>query len=152
MKEYSVDELLQKAAAYCSIAEHCVSEVDSKLTTWGGNAEARQKIICHLQEEGFIDEQRYCKAFVNDKIRYAKWGKIKIAYMLRGKQIEEAYITEALQNVDENSYQQTLLKLLETKKREIHCEGYEKQLKLYRFAQARGFENSVINQILKDIK
>ena len=44
-KEYTLDELLHKAASYCSISEHCVSEVEEKLTAWGVNNENKQKII-----------------------------------------------------------------------------------------------------------
>ena len=58
-KEYTQDELLRKAASYCSIAEHCVSDVDGKLQRWNVPADWRAQIIDRLIADGFINESRY---------------------------------------------------------------------------------------------
>jgi len=42
-KEYTLEELLHKAASYCSISEHCVLEVEDKLTAWGVADEDKKK-------------------------------------------------------------------------------------------------------------
>ena len=149
-KEYSVEELLHKAASYCSISEHCISEVDEKLNAWGVSEQDKNQIIDKLISEDFINEKRFCQYFIKDKFRFNKWGKIKISYALKGKGLNNELITASLNIIDEGEYEELLASILKTKLATIKYEfEYEKQGKLYRFAQSRGFENSVIEKALR---
>lgn len=152
-KEYSLEELLHKAASYCSISEHCISEVEDKLHAWGISEENKQKIIDRLVSEDFINEKRYCAFFVKDKFRFNKWGKIKISYALKSKGLDNELINFGLNTIDEGEYQEMLASILKTKLTGLKYEyEYEKQGKLYRFAQSRGFENQVIDKVLRNMK
>ncbi len=82
-KEMSENEARYKAEAYCSMAEHCRAEVMEKLYQWGVSSEWMEGILNHLEQEGYIDQVRYAKAFVRDKYRFNQWGRIKIAQSLR---------------------------------------------------------------------
>lgn len=149
-KEYSLEELLHKAASYCSISEHCISEVEEKLNAWGVTTEEKTTIIDRLITEDFINEKRFCQYFVKDKFRFNKWGKIKISYALKGKGLDNELISASLNIIDEGEYEELLASILKTKLATIKYEfEYEKQGKLYRFAQSRGFENSVIEKALR---
>lgn len=149
-KTYSPDELLHKAASYCSISEHCRSEVDIKLSNWNVEKKDRNRIITKLIEQDFINEQRYCNAFVTDKFRFNKWGKIKISTALKSKGIDSSLINSALNLIDDGEYEEMLSTILKTKSETIDYEfEYEKQGKLFRFAQSRGFETNVIERVLR---
>jgi regulatory protein len=151
-KEYTLEELLHKAASYCSISEHCVSEVEDKLTAWGVSDEDKNKIIKRLISEDFINEKRFCTHFVKDKFRFNKWGKIKISYALKQKGLSNELINSALSTIDEGEYQEMLASILKTKLTGLKYEfEYEKQGKLFRFAQSRGFENNVIDRVLRTL-
>ena len=151
-KEYSLEELLHKAASYCSISEHCVSEVETKLDAWCVGCDDKSAIIKRLIEEDFINEKRFSIFFVKDKFRFNKWGKIKISFALKGKGIENALISEALNTIDDGEYEEMLASILKTKLGGLKYEfEYEKQGKLFRFAQSRGFENNVIEKALRSI-
>ena len=151
-KEYTLEELLHKAASYCSISEHCVSEVEEKLNAWGVSVTDKQKIIDRLISEDFINEKRFCTYFVKDKFRFNKWGKIKISYALKQKRLSNELINSALSTIDEGEYQELLASILKTKLVGLKFEfEYEKQGKLFRFAQSRGFENNVIELVLRTI-
>lgn len=152
IKEYTVEELLHKAASYCSISEHCVSEVEDKLTAWCVGCDDKSKIIDRLIAEDFINEKRYSIFFVKDKFRFNKWGKIKIGYALRQKGISDELIHQALSTIDEGEYEEMLASILKTKLSGLKYEyEYEKQGKLFNFAQSRGFESQVINRVVKSI-
>lgn len=149
-KEYTIEELKQKAASYCAMAEHCVDEVKKKLVAWNASETDTHKIIKTLMEEDFINEKRYATLFVKDKFRLNKWGKIKIGMTLRQKMIDHTTIDQALQMIDEGEYEEILTTILKKKSTNITYQyAYEKQGKLFRYAQSRGFENSVIDKVLK---
>lgn len=152
MKELTESEALGKVAAYCSMAEHCASEVISKLESWNIPAEAIERILERLDKEKYMDEGRYCRCFVNDKLRFNKWGKVKIAQTLYQKQISQEAIRASLDAVDEDEYQRILLELLISKKKSVKAKSdYELNGKLIRFALGRGYGMDVIQRCLKQI-
>ena len=137
------EEALNRVASYCSAAEHCRAEVNEKLQRWGIAYETIARILERLETEKYIDDERYCRAFVNDKFRFAKWGKMKIAQGLYMKKIPSDVAWRHLNEIDEEEY---LSILLASKRKSIHAkDDYELNGKLMRFAVSRGFE-------LKDIR
>ena len=145
MKQISDPEALNKAAAYCTLCERCISEVKAKLDAWGIGSASQTKIIDRLIDEKFIDENRYCRAFVNDKLRFNHWGRIKIRAKLIEKRLPRELIADALENIDEEEYNNVLRTLLANKAKEVSAdEEHKKREKLLRFAASRGFEPSII--------
>lgn len=145
MKRLTPGEALNKAAAYCTLCERCVSEVTAKLTAWEMPAGEQKKIIERLQQEGFIDEARYCRAFVNDKVRFNRWGRIKIRAALSEKRLPRELVNEAIENIDEELYTAALAEVIATKRRELKGKNdYSAQQKIMRYAASRGFEPSFI--------
>ena len=138
-------EALNKAAAYCTLCERCTSEVTSKLTQWGIEPSEQIKIVERLQQEGFIDEERYCRAFVNDKVRFNRWGRIKIRAAMSEKRLPRELVNEAIENINEEEYMSALAEVIATKRRELKGkEDYAAQQKIMRYAASRGFEPSLI--------
>ncbi len=153
MKEYTPEEVLYKAAAYCSQAEHCESEVRTKITAWGMPEETLQDtIIDYLYEEKYISDERYCKAFVHDKLLYSGWGKMKIRTMLAAKRLPNALIREALEGIDEEEYLSILQKALVKKNKSISKEEPDvRHAKLLRFAASRGFTYNEIEKVISTL-
>jgi len=148
-QELTYNEALHRASAYCTASEKCVFDVSEKLSSWGISTDESEKIIAYLITENFINEERFARAFVNDKFRFNKWGKIKIAYALRAKNISSELTQSALENIDENEYSDTLTELLKAKLRGLkYKDEYDKKVKLFRFAQSRGFESGEIQKSL----
>ena len=150
MKERSETEIFNKAAAYCAAAERCCSEVQSKLTSWEVPDDLRSKVTARLLKENYVDESRYCRSFVNDKFRFNKWGRIKIAQMLRYKGIAPEVIGEQLLQIDEAEYRETLSELLLAKRKSVRARNsFEEHGKLVRFALGRGFEMAEVRRALE---
>ena len=150
MKQLTTPEALHKAAAYCTLCERCVSEVISKLTAWGIAPDGQQEIIKRLKEEGFIEESRYCRAFVNDKVRFNRWGRIKIIAAMREKHLPQEHIKEALENIDEEIYLQALQETINIKRRELKGkDDFATQQKIIRHAASRGFEPALVIRSIK---
>ena len=149
MKTVSPQEALSKAEQLCAHSENCPSDIADKLSRWGIEEHDRAAIIASLIENRYIDESRFCKAFIKDKLRFNGWGRLKIARALRERHIEEPLVSDALTSIEENEYMAILTKLLTAKRRTTTGKSdYEKEQKLLRFAAMRGFEPSLARKIL----
>lgn len=149
-KPLSPSEALNKAAAYCTLCERCVSEVTAKLTAWGVPHCEQEKIITRLIEEKFINEARYCRAFVNDKVRFNRWGRIKIRAALSEKRLPRELVNEAIDNIDEEQYTTSLAEVIAVKRKELKGKNdYASQQKIIRHAASRGYEPSLIIRTIK---
>ena len=150
MKELTPGEALNKAAAYCTLCERCVSEVTAKLPAWGVPHCEQEKIITRLIEEKFINEARYCHAFVNDKVRFNRWGRIKIRAALSEKRLPRELINEAMDNIDEEQYTEILTATIAAKRKELKgVNDYTTKQKIMRFAASRGFEPAMIMRVIE---
>ncbi|MDE7377768.1 MAG: RecX family transcriptional regulator [Paraprevotella sp.] len=151
-KEITTQEALYKASALCSATEYCSTEIRQKLLKWGISENDCESIIQKLTDEDYINEERYCLAFIHDKLHYNKWGRRKIHEALRQKRIAGSLISETLGQIDPDLYQQILKKILDSKNKEIKTDStYERNGKLIRFALSRGFESEYISRLLPDI-
>lgn len=152
MKQLSEAEMLHRAAAYCSAAERCIQEVEKKIEAAGLSREESERIIARLLSEKYIDESRYCRFFVNDKLRFNKWGRIKIGYELQKRNIPAATRQEAMDGIDEQEYSDILLSVLKTKIKSVRGkDDRDRFLKLLRFAAGRGFETREAGRCLQQL-
>jgi len=136
----SEPEALHKAATYCSLADRCIDDVRKKLTRREIDLPTQNRIIQRLVQEKFLNEERFCKSFVNDKLKFNKWGINKIKFELRKKNIPDSLIQSALENINPQENKERLLQLLTAKKKTVKGKSeFEIQQKLMRFAAGRGF-------------
>jgi regulatory protein len=150
--EISYDILLKKAAAYCSRQEVCTEDMLRKLQVWGADAEQSEKLLIWLVKEKYIDNERFCRSFVNDKFRFNKWGKQKIAMALQMKRLPDETVEQVLSELDVSLYEEILAGLLQKKAREVKASSdYERKGKLLNFAMQRGFEYAVTDRLIKKL-
>lgn len=145
----TADEILYKLAARCSVSELCLSDITAKLDKYDLPEEEKTRILRHLVEEKYVDDGRYAKAYVRDKYRFNKWGRIKIAQGLRMKGIDSETIDSAMEAIDEEEYLEILSDLIKAKRKSTKGRNeYEINGKLYRFAAGRGFEYDAIRRVV----
>ncbi len=116
-----------------------------KLHDWGASPGDADAIIARLKRERYLDNERYARAYCRDKLRFNGWGRIKIAFMLRGKGVEQEYIDAALAEIDEEQYVAILDDALAAKAKTLSGKPDEQlRASLLRFASSRGFEPRLI--------
>ena len=143
-------QALNRAAALCARSEQAPADVHAKLIKWGLNAGDAARVMSGLTEQGFINEERFAKAFVKDKFTFNGWGKIKIAHQLRLKSIPAAIIQDAMTVIDDDAYQDRLVALLRAKWRTVRDrEPRAAWAAMMRFAASRGFEASLASACIK---
>lgn len=150
-RELSKREWLDKAEAYCAKSEHCAADVRRKLYEWGAPIDeffAREglDIVDFIEENlyanDFLNDARFCHAYVHDKVAYQSWGRVKIQAGLRALGLPESEIQKSLDEIDEKQYRTNLEALIKQRK----SDGEEKRL---RFLLQRGFTYDEINKICK---
>ena len=146
MKKYNEKQALFKITAWCARREHTKQEARDKLYLLMEvplpNNEV-EEIIDGLVKDDFINEKRYVKAYVSDKFRLNKWGRIKIENGLKLKGISSEMINKGLKQIDEKEYLNALSELID-KKKEKELGACPKLNKLARFAVSRGFEAELV--------
>jgi regulatory protein len=149
IKEKTEEEAFLQLAALCANAEHCQYEMLEKMKRWELSDEAQARVMARLIEERYVDDRRYARAFVKDKIRYNKWGHRKVQQGLWMKRIDKEIQDEVLDDIDEKEYLDVLKPLLKQKRKSIKANSdYELNQKLVRFAYGRGFTFDIIRQCL----
>lgn len=145
-------QALNRAAALCARSEQASGDIHDKLVKWGLNANEVRQVLNQLVEQGFIDNERYARAFVKDRFVFNGWGRIKIAHQLKLKGIPADVIDTAMAVIDEDAYQQRLLELLQAKWRTVN--GRERRAAwaaMMRFAASRGFEVQIASKCVKRV-
>jgi regulatory protein len=148
-KEMTEQEAYLQLAALCAQAEHCEQEMRDKMRRWELDETVQNRIINRLIKERYVDDERYARAFVKDKIRYNKWGRRKVQQALWKKRIDADIQQRVLDEIEEKEYLDILRPLLKQKRKSIKAESdYELNQKLVRFALGRGFGFDIIRQCL----
>ena len=150
VKEMTGQQAYQKLAALCARSEHCQQEMLDKMRQWGVDEEEQAKVMARLVEERYVDDERFTRAFVNDKVRYAKWGRRKIEQALWMKRIDEQLARTVLDEVPDEDYIAILRPALKQKRRSTKAASeYEMTMKLLKYALSRGFTMDVIKQCME---
>ncbi|MBC8319179.1 MAG: RecX family transcriptional regulator [Bacteroidetes bacterium] len=140
--------LLDKARNFCAYQERSIFDVKAKLISWKVSEKIISEIILQLEKEDFINEERFTFAYATGKLRNNRWGRNKISYALRQKQLPELTIQIALNSLDEEEYINTLKAVLSSKKIDDNDE-FRRNNKLVKFAQQKGFQPELAWKVLK---
>ena len=149
-KQLTKEQALQKLKHYCAYQERCHSEVKDKLYDLGVRRKEHDEIIAALIEENYLNEERFAMAYAGGKWRIKRWGRIKIKYELKQKQVSEYSIKKALKQIDEKEYMNVVSKLAKEKyaalKEEQHLVRKKKTMD---YLVQKGFEADLIRAACK---
>ena len=142
-------EAFLQLASLCANAEHCQYEMLEKMRKWELSEVVQARVMARLVKERYVDDERYARAFVKDKIRYNKWGRRKVQQALWLKHIDNDIQQTVLEEISDEEYLKVLKPLLKQKSKSIKAESdYERNQKLVRFALGRGFTFDIIRQCM----
>jgi len=152
-KKFTPAQAILKAEAYCAYQERCQQEVRDKLYEWGLFPDAVESIIAKLISDNFLNEERFAKAYAGGKFRIKKWGRIKIKLELKKRKISDYCIKQAMKEINEDAYTETLKQLIEKKSKDIKGgKAHIRDLKIANYIASRGFENDLIWDAIKNVK
>lgn len=149
-KQLTKEQALQKLKHYCAYQERCHSEVKEKLYNLGVWKKDHDEIIASLIEENYLNEERFAIAFAGGKFRVKQWGRVKIKYELKQKQVSEYSIKKAMKQIGEEEYLALLHKLTKEKYAALKKEQYliRKKKTMY-YLMAKGFEPELVRSVIE---
>ena len=153
MENYTFEEIKHKLEYYCSYQDRCHKEVEQKLNSFTLITELKEKVIVHLIENNFINEERFAKSFVRGKHNYKFWGKNRIVNELKFRNISSRIITIALKEIPEATYLENFHQLAEKHWNNItERKGPKKNKKFVDFLLRKGYETSLIYEKLNELE
>ncbi len=143
---------MPKIQSYCAYQERSHQEVKNKLFEYGLYANDVDELLSQLITDGFLNEERFAKAFAGGKFRIKKWGKLKIQRELEQYGLTKNCITRGMKEIDTVDYQKTLKNLIKKKLEQTSEQNpFKKKDKVARFAITKGYEPELVWGILKDL-
>lgn len=141
--EYS--KALNSCMQLCSRNEMCRFDIEEKLKRWELDENEVETIMKTLYDQHFIDDQRFVKAYINDKLKFNHWGKIKIRFMLNARQLRSQLVESAINEIDPELYHDILVEEIKKKLPKIKAKSdYERKGKLASYMASRGFETDLV--------
>jgi regulatory protein len=138
-------EARTKAMAWCAYQERSPRQLRDKLYEYGLPADEVEDLVEELEEDNFLNEQRFAESYAGGKFRIKGWGKVKIKQGLRQHKIDDNLIAKALKKIPDKEYYLRLLSILEKKNERLtEADSHQRKAKLLRFAAGRGFEQDLI--------
>lgn len=147
------DQALPKIKQYCAYQERGHSEVKEKLYGFGLHRKEVDEILSILIEENYLNEERFAIQYAGGKFRIKQWGRVKIKYALKQKQVSEYCIKKALASIPEADYRKTLQKLFDQKLKTLKSERniFIKKRKLQDHLMQKGFETNLVSGLIAGI-
>ncbi len=152
-KYLTKEQALQKLKHYCAYQERCHSEVKEKLYQLGVWKNEHDEIIATLIEENYLNEERFAIAFAGGRFRIKQWGRVKIRYELKQKQVSEYCIKKALKGIEEETYLNVLNKLAKEKYAALKAEQYlVRKKKTMDYLIGKGFEMELVRAAVEKLQ
>jgi regulatory protein len=151
-KTYTVDEALAKLQRYCAYQDRCHKEVAQKLKDMQMIPQASEQIIMTLIEENFLNEERFAMAFVRGKFKIKKWGRRRLIFELKQRNISNYLVNKALGQISDMEYKTTFEALAHKKANSFKGGSVlKKKKKLADYLLYRGWESHLVYEKINQL-
>jgi regulatory protein len=150
IKNLTKEQALPQVKQFCVYRERCHSEVKEKLYSLGLYKNDVEQLMAQLIEENYLNEERFAKQYAGGKFRMNQWGRVKIKYALRQKQVSDYSIKKGLKEISESDYKKTLQKLAEQKLKTLKNESnvFSKRKKVQDYLLGKGYEGELVRTVV----
>lgn len=145
--EEHLKQVYVKLASFCAYQERTHEEVRKKLDSLFIEDDDVEEIIAQLIQDNFLNETRFAQSYAGGKFRIKSWGKKRILFELKRKEVSEYNIRLALQQIEDKEYKVTLMKLAKKKLELLSKKESNKLLqkkKLIAYLVQKGYEPDLV--------
>jgi len=152
-KQLTREQAYQKLKHYCTYQDRCHSELKNKAYSLGLRKTDVEELTARLIEENALSEERFAIKFAGGKFRMKQWGKVKIRYELKQKQVSEYNIKKAMKEINEDDYLSAFNKLFGEKLKTLKEEKNvpTRKRKLMDYLLQKGYERDLIMGKLNEL-
>ena len=152
-KTISPSKAMSRMAAQCARREYVAFDIETKLQRYNLDRSIIEEIIAQLKKDKFIDETRFTRSFIKDKLRFNKWGRKKIEYALKQKRVPDSIVSKVFEEFTNQDLNGALQEIMQAKWKTIKGDtDYDRRNKLIRFGLSRGFDMNNIMKCLDNIQ
>jgi regulatory protein len=143
------ERLLQYAIWLISKKRYTCLEIQKKLQQFLNKHElkdenASKKVIDRLKELDYLNDNKYAKDYVSDRIRFNPRGKFLLKRELKSKGIDEDLANSTLNDTDVDELEMAK-ELLQKRRFNFEVELSQKEIaRIYRFLASKGFNKEII--------
>ena len=137
------------------IIEKCIKtewEIKDKLIKLGYSEDTVERVLEFLREYDFVNDKKYARMFIKQKI--TKEGKAKIKLELLRKGVSKEIIENEIDLIGDEEERDSALKLAEKRYRvlrKLETDDTKLYRKLFSYLIRRGYEYQEVKNILSDI-
>lgn len=150
-KQLTQEQALQKAKQYCAYQERCHNEVKEKLYSYGLHKQQVEELLSQLIEEDYLNEERFAIQFAGGRFRMKQWGRLKIKYELKQKQVSEYCIKKGLKEIEEVDYMKSLNQLAVKKWKSMkgkESDKFTRMSKTTDYLLQKGYESELVRAVV----
>ncbi len=142
---------LKQLQKICSKQELCKHDIYKKLSKSDLSDSDKEWIINQLEQQHYIDENRFIQAFINDKYKFNHWGEEKIRHALVQKRLPLNKINHYLSTIlDDKDMEEKFVSIAQKKLLQLKENDEQKRtIKLYRFLLQKGLPYEKARKIVK---
>lgn len=146
-------DVYSKAVKYIVIKLRSEKEIQNYLRKYTNDENLIDKIIQQLKGEGLLNEKRYIKAYIEDKVNLTNWGPYKIQRELCNLGMDEEIIKEYLTKYEEEIFEEKIRKIIDKKvKTNKKDSNYILKQKVERELYDLGYSSELIKNSINNIK
>jgi regulatory protein len=153
-KTYTPSQARQKVQHYCAYQERSHAEVRQKLYGYGLWKDDVEALMAELITDDYLNEERFAIAYAGGHFRLKHWGRIKIRYELRQKQVSDYNIKRGLESIDEEDYLKLLSSLAKEKWNSFNNSDqtdFIRRVKTQAYLIQKGFEAELVQFTIRTL-
>lgn len=152
MNENVYYEIHNMALTYIEIKMRTSKEIKDYLNKKNFNTKLIDEVLDRLNKEGYLNEEKYIDAFVNDKVNLTNWGPYKIKKSLLDLELDETLINNKLNTINENIWNGKIEKIINKKLNSLkNKSNYMIKNKLKIDLYNLGYNNNLIEENLNNL-
>ena len=145
-REITEAEAILKLEQYCGFQERCLADVRTRLYSLGVTGASAENILSQLQEEGFLDEERFARTFARSKFRQNHWGRVRISMEMKKRRIPARLIALGLEEIEDAAYCEKIQSLYQQKLASLPQGEPDSKYKAIQFLIQKGYEMEAIKE------
>ena len=112
-RDNTICMLMDTSVKYIDRRLRSIKELKDYLKNKEEDTTITEEVIDKLIDNKYLDDDRFTKAFIKDKLNFTNWGDYKIKNELKRLGVNEEIIYNNISNIDNNIYYERISKIID---------------------------------------